>query len=158
MSDAVRPRGLGRIVLVLSLVLNLLLIGLIVGAVGSGRAGPQKGFEAGLGPIGQILPREDRVKIGRDIRRALRAADRHPREIAAAMREVVSLLEAETFDTDAFVETVQAQQEWQDVVRQAALTSFVDHISTMSVEERRDVAATLRDRLSRGSGRQDGRK
>ena len=59
MTEAAKPRRLGRFILVVSLALNLLLLGLIVGAIGSGRAGPQRGFEAGLGDLGQILPRED---------------------------------------------------------------------------------------------------
>jgi len=140
---------------VLSLILNLLLVGLIVGAVGSGRAGPQHGFDAGLGPLGQILPREDRAKIGRDIRRALREQGHSPRELARAMDDLVALLEAETFEPEAFVATVRAQQDWQTTVRDTALDSFVAYISQVSVEERRQIAAALKDRRRDVSGRPD---
>lgn len=156
MTESVTPSRMGRIVLVLSLVLNLLLIGLIVGAVGSGRAGPQRGFDPGLGQLGQILPREDRAEVGRDIRRALRDAGHTPRELMGAMRDAIALLEEDTFDADAFIATVEAQQDWQDTVRVTALNSFVDHISDMSVDERRAVAAALRDRLRKGPGRPRG--
>lgn len=156
MTTSPKPRKLGRILLVGSLALNVLLAGLIVGSLATGRSGPPRGFEPQLGPLGQVLSKEDRAQIAREIRRELRGLERSGKERGAAMATVVSLLEAETFDAEAFANTIRDQQMFQDQVRDVALTRFVAHVNDMSTDERRAVAETLRDRLSRnGEGRKN---
>jgi uncharacterized membrane protein len=156
MSAASHRRKLSRILLVGSLAVNLLLVGLIIGALTTGRTGPSRGFEPQLGPLAQVLPKRDRAEIGREIRRGLRRLDRSGLARSAAMAEVLALLEADKFDADAFAETIRDQQVWQDQVRDVALTAFVSHINTLPVERRLQVAQTLRDRLSRDRPGRDG--
>jgi len=57
-----QPRKLWRIVLVISLALNLAVVGVVGGFMvrSSGDKGPPRSFDVGLGPIGRALDREDR--------------------------------------------------------------------------------------------------
>lgn len=102
------PRRWTRLLLVLSLALNLLVGGLALGAFL--RDGPAPGGrDFGLGPISEALSREDR--------RALRAAflDRHPeiraerRAMRADFEVLLDALRADPFDplaVDAALETL----------------------------------------------------
>lgn len=137
---------LGRIVLVVSLALNLLLAGLIGGAVVSGRGGPQPGIQADLGRMAEFLPRQDRMTIGREIRRDLRAAGVSRRDLARSIDDIAAVLEADPFDADAFAAIIRAQQGWQDQVRVIALDAVIRHLASLPVEERRAVAENLRNR------------
>jgi uncharacterized membrane protein len=149
MANGTKPRRMMRILLVGSLAVNVLLIGLMVGAAVSGRGAPPRGFDVQLGPIANILPREDRRKIGRDIRRTL--ADAVPRgaERGAAVAEIAAILEADPFDAEAFVAQIQSEQVMQDRVRGVALSAVADHVATMPATERAKLAARLREEMSR---------
>jgi len=149
MADGTKPRQMMRILLIGSLSVNVLLIGLMVGSVASGRDGPPRGYEVQLGPIANILPREDRRKIGRDIRRTL--ADAVPRgaERGAVVAQIATLLETDPFDADAFVAQIQSEQAMQERVRGVALEAVAAHVATMPAEGRAKLAARLRSELSR---------
>ena len=153
-----KPRRLVRIVLVLSLALNLLLAGLIVGAVASGRGGAPMRFQADLGPVAQVIPREDRAQIGREIRRELGRSGPSRRELGRTLDQIAAALEAETFDPQGFEVLIRSQQAWQDRVRDVALGAVTRHLATLSVDERRGIAAALRAQLQqrRGDGERSG--
>ena len=153
MKSSPEPRKLSRILLIVSLGLNILLIGAIVGTAAKFRSAPPRGFDFQMGPLGQILPRKDRAAIGRDLRRTLREEDFGREDRAAVATAVIDMLEAETFDADAMTALIRTQQVRQDRVRETALDAFVSHISQMSLAERQAIAATLKDRMTRGRDR-----
>jgi len=144
-----------RSALVVSLAFNLLLVGLIVGSASRAERG-QGGLSPQLGPIGQLLPQEDRAKIGRDIQRELRGRNGDRRERAAALSDIIGHLEAAEFDPVAFTATFEMQQSWQDEVRGVALAQFVAHVSAMSQVERAAIATALREQATR-RGQRGGR-
>lgn len=137
-------RGL-RILLVVSLALNLLVAGLVAGRLFHGHpgGGHPMAVDLPLGPFARALSPEDRRAIGRDLlgdpalrdmRRSLREADLAT--LAAALR-------AEPFDRAAAAAVIAAQSQklraLEDAVEEALLARF----AAMTAEER----AALADRL-----------
>lgn len=153
MSDAVKPRRLGRVVLVASLALNVLLAGAILGSFATGRAGPPRGFDLQIGPLGQLLSKEQRREVGRDLRRAVRDAGIDRPDRRAVMAEVTALLEADTFDQDAFEAVIVAQYAALDGIRDVALATFGGYLAELPVADRREIAQSLQDRSRKGGDR-----
>ena len=85
--QASRPGRLWKIVLVVSLALNLAVAGLVIGAAIKGRFGdgPPRSFDLGAGPISRALEPEERRQIMRDLRQDRALRDFNPRETAAAL-------------------------------------------------------------------------
>lgn len=143
--QAQKKRNLGRIVLVISLALNLAVAGLVAGAVLRDKAfgdGP-RGFEIGLGPIGQALEREDRRAIGRAMRENRDLRNAGPRNRREALENLVQVLQAEPFDSAALVAHLDETQSQASRVQDAAMRALVDRIAQMSPEDRRAFAMRL---------------
>ncbi len=155
MTTPAKPRRLGRFVLVASLALNVLLAGVMIGSVVSGRAGPPRSFVPQFGPLGQVLTKEQRAEVGRDLRRAIRNAGLGRPERNDLVRSVVGILEAETFDAAAFTAVMNDQYANLDGLRTIALATISDYFNEMSVEERRMVARNLAERGFRKGGPKD---
>lgn len=153
MATSPEPRKLSRILLVVSLGLNVLLVGAIVGTAAKFRNAPPRGVEFQMGPLGQILPRKDRAEIGRALRRTLREDDFGREDRTAMTTALIAMLEAETFDADAMTAIIRDQQVRQDRIRETALEAFVSHIAQMTLPERQAIAATLKDRMTGGRDR-----
>ncbi len=143
-----RPRASRRfkIMLGLSLALNLLFVGLIAGAVwrNEGGAGMRPGGPAPqsyAAPYVQALPRADRRALNRSIRAA------HPRLGREARRAVygqmLTALRAEPFDTSAVQEVLDGQRSAILGVQEAAQSRWMAAISAMSDEQRRAYADRL---------------
>lgn len=149
------PSRLWRILLVVSLALNVAVLGLAGGALMRDKVGgrPPSGVEFGAGPLGRALSPDDQREIGKAIRdRVDFSRDNRPSP-RRAMRELQEALVAEPFDVEQF-ETV-----LQDTVRRAAQfqtaaqDALVEHVSKMSPEER----AAFAERLSKTMQRQPSR-
>ena len=71
MANFSKPHRLWRIVLVVSLALNVAVIGGVAGLAISGRAadGPPQRFMFDFGPLGRVLDPADRRAIGNALRR-----------------------------------------------------------------------------------------
>ena len=139
-------RGL-RILLVASLALNVLVIGLAIGAAANwGKAGPPRAFHLAGGPLSQALSREDRRAIGQAMRenRDLRLPSRQERRAATA--EIADILRAEPFDRGALEAQLSRFQGRVAEVRQAASGLMIDRIAAMTAEER----GAMADALERG--------
>jgi len=153
MSDSKKPKKIMRFLLVGSLALNILLIGLFVGASLTGRNGPPRGFDLQLGPISQMLPREDRRKIGAEIRKAMRGMQSSGRTRQLAVAEILDALAADPFDAEAFTQKIREQQSAQDSIRMVALNAFVDHVAALPVADRAALAERFRNEMKRGRER-----
>ncbi len=139
-----RQRPIWRIVLVLSLALNLAVVGLVAGfALRDGKNGPPRGVELSLGPIGQALTPDDRQAIMRSLRdnREVRA----PRGDGArgGIEVVLVVLNTEPFDPDAFLESLKQPDTRQAKLREALREALTLRVTEMSPAER----AAFRDRL-----------
>ncbi len=151
-----KPRRIGRIALVASLALNVLLAGAIIGSVASGRAGPARAFDLQVGPLGQVLTKEQRADVGRDLRRAIRDADIDRPNRREVMTNVVNLLQAETFDPAAFELAIRSQYSRLDQVRDVALATFSGYLSELPLADREAIAAALKEQARRGGGHKGG--
>lgn len=147
-------RGL-RVAFALSLVLNLLLIGLIAGAVARGPAGRHGMIrgDAGFGPLTAGLSREDRRAL-RERYEALRPDFRAER---AVMRDdflaLVEVLNAPEWDRAA-AEAILARNGTRTAERlREGQAVFLDYLDTLSPAMRRALAARLADALAGRGGK-----
>lgn len=143
-----KPRRLWRIVLVLSLAMNLAVVGMVAGAVVSGRFGdgPPRSFDLGLGPVTRALTPDERRDIARALRHdgALRRFD-----LRARVSAMVDAIAAEPFDAAGLRVLMAEQATRVSAVQARAQDAFVETVSQMSAERRAAFAAQLAQELSR---------
>lgn len=143
-----RPNRLWRIVLVVSLALNLAVVGVVVGSAMSGRLGkdPPRSFDLGLGPVSRALDKDERREIGRSLRQNAALRDVNLRD---RVTDMVAALTAEPFDPDALRGVMDAQAAGMANVQATAQGALVEQIVAMTPERRRAFAAQLTEELSR---------
>ncbi|SHJ71584.1 Heavy-metal resistance [Shimia gijangensis] len=153
-----RMRRSVRILLIVSLALNLIIIGLVLGAAlshgGKGR-GPDAYSDGPQSPIALALSWEERRDVGKKIRAAHRkhASDRKVEKIR--YETLISALNGDPYDPDAVSMAREAldQASWDR--RQIAYDIWVTHVGKMSVEQRQDYAERLREVLNERRSRRD---
>ncbi|MEO1639585.1 MAG: periplasmic heavy metal sensor [Pseudomonadota bacterium] len=143
-----KPSRLWRVVLVISLALNLAVVGIVVGAVSSGRVGdgPPRSFDIGQGPIVRaMLPRE-RLQVARSLRqdRVIRDLDFRGR-----ITSMIAVLSEDTLDEAALRALMAEQAERMVIAQEAGQDAFVSVIVSMTPERRAAFAAQLQEELSR---------
>ena len=149
-------RGL-KIALGLSLGLNLLILGLVVGAVTSIGSGRPMGDDdprlrsLGLGPFAIALPRDERQAVTDRIDRAALSAER--REMGQAMADLRAALLAEPFDRAAAEAALGRSRDAASAAQRQGHRALLDHLETLDAAER----AALVDRLGRALRRLGGR-
>ncbi|EBA12488.1 periplasmic heavy metal sensor [Roseobacter sp. CCS2] len=143
-----RPSRLWRIVLVVSLALNLAVVGIIVGAIVSGRAGdgPPRSFDLGIGPIARALEPQERQAIGRSLRqdRALRSLD-----LRGRAADMVETLRAQPFDPEALRALMADQAANVAGLQAKAQDATLEQIIAMTPDRRRAFADQVAEELSR---------
>ena len=152
------PRRM-KIALIASLAVNVLVIGAVIGAMShwsgpSGkRAGERSGLDGAIGIYGHALEQEDR----RDIRKTMFADHGERRDmraqLTALVKQAVQVLEQSPFDKAAFQDILQQQQGQIKDRSDAFQGALVDHIATMSDEQRVVYANRLVKILERGERR-----
>lgn len=160
------PSRLRRILLPLSLGLNLLVLGVVAGAAFHGPDGrPPRAVDLSLGPLTRALPEDDRRAIGAEIRQQIRRGALTPGSRAGRSDELRSLLDAlrtEPFEASAISAHLAAQrtraQSWGDAAERALLA----RLAAMTPAQRSAFADRLerefRDRERMGDrSRRDGR-
>ena len=140
-----------RVLLVGSLAVNLLVAGLVVGAV-AGKFGP------GRAPVGArdaaltytlALTREDRRAIGRELRRANGAGQTSLRAARGpGYQEALSLLRATEFDAAAFEDVLARQFAASATRAETGRKALAAHVATMSAADRAAFADRLETALS----------
>ena len=143
-----KPKRLWRVVLVVSLALNLAVVGIIAGSIVSGRFGdgPPRSFDLGLGPMSRALEPKERRDIGRNLRenRVLRDYD-----LRGRIDGIVAALQAEPFDEAALRALLAEQASRVANVQVKAQDAFVAVVADMTPERRAIFAETLREELSK---------
>jgi hypothetical protein len=147
-------RGI-RIALALSLALNLLILGLVGGALLA--LGPRGGDDdprlraLGLGPFALALSREDRDglrdRIDRDAIRGERRA------LGASLLQLRQALLAEPFDRAAAEAALARSRAAAEALQGHGHAALLDQIATMSAADRAALAARLETALRRMAGR-----
>ncbi|KNG94243.1 periplasmic heavy metal sensor [Pseudaestuariivita atlantica] len=142
-----------RILLFLSLAFNLLVIGLIVGAVTS--SGPMERFgrvpaDANRTPYVAALDAEDRRGLSRQLRRELRKDRPTVTEWRGSFATALDLLRATPFDAEAFDRHMRTQLDRQAVRVEAGRSALVAYVAEMSEAERAAYATRLEALIERG--------
>lgn len=141
-----------RILLILSLGLNLLIVGLAAGAAWR-HAGDRGGRDFGFGPLSEAFSTEDR----RELREAF--VERHPdaRAERQAMREdleaLITALRAEPFEPIALEAAMTKISQRNAQLLQTGSELVVAQIKAMDATER----AAFADRLEKGMRKRGGR-
>lgn len=146
MADAFpRPRRdrILRIVLVVSLALNLAVAGLAVGMALRGHDGrPPRGFDMSLGPIGQALAPQDRAAIRDSLRqRGDLSGPRSNRQ--EDLDALLAALTRQPFDEDAMRIALATPVDRMSQLQASAVSALADRIGAMTDGERAAFAARL---------------
>lgn len=143
MAEPKKPRALWRIILVVSLCLNLAFVGLLAGVAFSGkvRGGPPPRMSFGLGPVTEALDRSDRRAIASAVRDQVGSRPFQRQDL----QTLIDALRQSEFDAVALRDVLRAQSERTNEVVTAAQDAFVDRVAQMSPEDRAEFA----DRLTR---------
>lgn len=142
------PSRIWRIVFVISLALNLAVVGMIIGAGASGKMGksPPRSFDLGLGPIAAALAPEDRRAIGRSLRgnRDLRGIN-----FRGQFRDLLAALRQDPFAPAALEAILADQSENMMRLQAQARLALIVQIEAMSAEEREAFANRLEQEFKR---------
>ncbi|OUD09097.1 hypothetical protein BVC71_10325 [Marivivens niveibacter] len=142
-----------RVLLVVSLALNLLVAGVLVGGISKGRQFSPKGnFDISVGPFSRAFEEEDRRAI-RDDLRARMAEFATPQEQSASMQTLIAAMRADPFVEDAVTEQFETQRENAAEAMRIGQEVVLNRLREMSVEEREEFT----DRLMREAMRRPDR-
>ncbi|WP_341368724.1 periplasmic heavy metal sensor [Yoonia sp. BS5-3] len=137
-----------RIVLVISLALNLAVAGLFVGSMASGRLsdGPAPNFDIGLGPIGRALDNDER----REVRRSLLSDGSMRRlNLRGRLEQMITAIEADPYDPDVMTDLLADQLDKTTQLQRNVQNGLLQIIADMTPERRAAFAAELREDMSR---------
>ena len=149
--DAPRPPRTAlwvKIVLGVSLALNLAIIGLVVGAFA--RVGPELKAMPGVNyamPYAMALPREERVALLRDVRRTTNLPSRQERR--AHYAKMLQVLRADQFDPDEARALMSTQARVMVAAQQAAQDAWIKKTAAFTPQERLSYADALEEALRR---------
>ena len=144
---------LWKIVLVTSLALNIAIIGAVGGAfLRFGKEGPRgkPKFDAVAGSVYiRALTREDRRKLGQDMREKHASQSSVRDSLDARFEDALRLLRGDSFDVAAFNDVMEQHSAISNSRQSDARTMLINHISAMSLEERSAYADRLEAALNR---------
>ncbi|SLN28209.1 periplasmic heavy metal sensor [Roseisalinus antarcticus] len=147
------PSRILRIVLLVSLALNLLVVGTLVGSALSGRGlAPPPRVDFSFGPIGRALDDETRRTLSRSVREreGFRGEGRQARR--AQLEQIVAVLTADPFDPDQLSAVFEAQRSRGIAALAIGHEALVAQIAEMTPEARRALADRLENEAIRGHG------
>ena len=141
-----------RVVLVLSLALNLLVAGLVVGSAWKWRqsGGPARSVEFSMGPIGRALAVEDRRAMSQALRDRPDLRPPNPREMRAVTEELIVTLRETPFRPERFAEQLQTIRNRSQAIQQAGQLALVEIVAGMSDAERAAFADRVEAQSRRG--------
>ncbi|MEM6589093.1 MAG: periplasmic heavy metal sensor [Pseudomonadota bacterium] len=142
-----------RILLVVSLALNLLVIGVVAGFVVKGgpfkHDGPPHMAAGGVGPLTHALSKEDRRAIGREMRQKGKDSGWDRQAHRQSLERMVAFLEATPFDADAFDEELQITVDGMQGRLSDARGALLNRLNDMSDEDRAGYAARIKELMAR---------
>jgi uncharacterized membrane protein len=147
-------RGL-KIALAVSLAFNLLVVGVVAGAV-LGRSGPDEAPTIrvlGLGPFAWVLPRDARDDVRRRIEADIQGLRRNRAEIGRSLLTVRRALLSEPFDRQAASRALSTSRSAATALQAQGHTALLDTLEQMSAEDRTVVADRLERTLRRMANR-----
>ncbi|MDA5094116.1 periplasmic heavy metal sensor [Aliiroseovarius sp. KMU-50] len=151
-----KKRKLVKVIFVLSLTLNLLVLGLVVGAhIGDRRdygfnpRGPDRSMirALGFGPIASALPLRERRAIAKALRAERGSFAENRTAIRRDFKAMIAVLQAENFDPDALHALLDGQRDRMLKLGETARLLVIDRISRMSREERMEFAEEILEKV-----------
>lgn len=149
-------RGL-RIAFGVSVALNLLVLGVVAGAI-LRDGGPRDRMvrDLDLGPFTEALSQADRAAIRRDFVARMPEFREARRAMRGELRDLLVLLRSEPFDPEAMRQVMAGQRARMQERVDLGQELLLQRLSAMTPEARQDFADRLEDRLRRGSRGDDG--
>ena len=148
-----------RVLLAGSLAVNLLVVGVVMGAVltRDRSDGPADRVRTArdLAPPAFVLalPQEERRALVGEFRETTGSFRAERKAVRESVRAFLAALRAESFDAEQALEMLEGQRD-RAVARQTmGAELFIRHISGMSLQDRRAYADRLEEVLRRGPGR-----
>ncbi|MDF0602887.1 periplasmic heavy metal sensor [Psychromarinibacter sp. C21-152] len=141
-----RRRGIWRIVLIASLGLNLLIAGLVLGAVLHGppdRDGRPELHDLGFGPFVSALPQADREALGEALKREEGSFRERRTALRREFQAFLAALRAEPYDHGAVERIVTSQQEEVFESQRLGRALLLERIAEMNGAQRADYAEAL---------------
>jgi len=148
-----------RVLLFASLAANLIVVGLVAGAVfGNEKQNAKPPRDADfMGAYTRALPKEDRRAIGRLIRDHHRQSGISRSAARQEFQAMLALIRATPFDAEAMEQRMSTQAQAAFTRREAAQQFWLDRVAGMTDAERLDYADQIEAQLKRvpreGSGR-----
>ena len=146
-----------RAVLFVSLALNLLIVGLVVGAVGlKGRPdndGAPRLRDAGLGPIGAVLTREQQRGLREELKNRTGDLRQNRAQMRRDLQRLLSALRSDPFDAKAVSEVFEAQRVTVSHRAEIGHQVLIDAMNSATSDERKAMADRLEKALSRARDR-----
>ncbi|WP_432447854.1 periplasmic heavy metal sensor [Aliiroseovarius marinus] len=148
-----------KVLLAVSLTLNLLVIGLVVGAKAGGHhgrsfdpRGPERDVIGRLGfaPLAGAFTPRDRRAIGKEMKARSGSYRDHGKLLEQEFSAMLEELRADPFDADRFALLMQSQADRMHSRAQTLRGLVIDRISLMSLAERRDFADRIARKVKRG--------
>ena len=138
-----------RALLIGSLALNLLVLGLLAGAVIRGPDGFRRasGVDLALGPIVQALGPEDRDAIRADLRGRDALQQRGPRDRDRQVTALLTALRAPVYDPAAVEAALNGPRDRALAVQQVAQQALLARITAMTPAARQTFADRLADQM-----------
>lgn len=143
-----------KLVLALSLAANLLIVGIVLGAIAGTRRGEDgarlfPAREVGATPYIMALDRGDRMALLRDMREGAAGLRQNRDALRSGLEQLLASLRAESFDPAA-VRLILSEQRGNALRRQdLGEAALLARLEAMSVGERRDYADRLEASLRR---------
>lgn len=143
-----------KVVLALSLILNLMVIGVVVGfgakrfdddRRGGGKDGRSsyERVDPALGPVGRALPSPHREAAGRAFEERVGPREDARQFLAQQLSTMVTLLRADPFDAEAFADSIEAQRRDYSMRSDVGREVVIEQIKSMSPEHRYELADRL---------------
>ena len=138
-----------RWLLIGSLALNLMTLGLVIGAVASGGPGGRfRGIDLATGPLVAALREEDRAAI-RDMLRVM-VRPRHGEALAQERVAILAALRTAPFDPGALAAALDSMRDRVGAATVMGQAALVARITTMTDTERAEFAERLQETSQEG--------
>ncbi|WP_377608772.1 periplasmic heavy metal sensor [Pseudohalocynthiibacter aestuariivivens] len=141
-----------KVLLAVSLSLNLLVIGIIAGTVlkfGPGGHHRHRGLDLDVQPMIQALSRSDRAALRRSFAREMTTVREARADLPSRAESILQALRTEPFDQAALQTVLDAQKQQLAERHKAGQQILFDQISAMSERERATYADRLEEEFSR---------
>ncbi len=141
-----------RILLIISLMLNVLIIGAVAGnMIGKKRgADVPKANNIAFGPYTRALEHADRKALRNALLREQRTREYGPRAVAASFTEILDALRADPFNEDDLRAAMAAQQDILNGRQNLGMDVLVDRLIGMTDAQRTTFATNLEEALTSG--------